>query len=108
MTHTTDIEQVDSVEDSHLNVTFGYLAVLLGYIALSRPLSKVMRAGLPGATYASLIAAIDEFICHHKQVDALTGGDDDEASTSSASSSLTARLTKLLGRVREVEHDLAQ
>lgn len=92
--------QASSVEDTHLNVTVGYLAVFLGYLALQKSLAQVVRSGLPGGTLRLLIAAIEEFIRHHRKVDAMSGDDD---RSNSAHAGLTQRLTRLLTKAREVE-----
>lgn len=97
--------EADSVEDTHLNVTVGYLAVFLGYLALLKPLAGLVRAGLPGGTLRPLIMAIEEFIRHHKMVDAMSGED---AQRSSAHAGLTQRLTLMLTRAREVESGFGQ
>jgi len=60
--------QADSVEKSQLNVAFGYLSVLLGYLCLYEPIRERF-AGLHPGGLAPLRDSIREFIAYHKAAD---------------------------------------
>jgi hypothetical protein len=59
------------VEDTHRNVAFGYLSVLLGYLALMPEIEERIRSRLGKDSLQLLIGSIKEFIIHHKKVDDL-------------------------------------
>jgi hypothetical protein len=92
--------QVDSVEEANLNVTFGYLAVLLGYLALTKDTARRIRLGLPGQSLKPLIIAVDEFIDHHRKVDTQSR---DGVEVQSSQSGLTERLSRMLAKLRTME-----
>ncbi len=89
------------MEDSHFNVAFGYLAVLLGYFTLLQHLSKVIRDALPGGTLQSLIASIKEFIYHHEKVDALS------ENYEHSQTGMTEQLSRMLRKLCDTETKLA-
>lgn len=60
---------VASLAESHANVAYGYLAVLLCNLCASAPLRAHIQVRLPNARLAVLGDAVDEFIAHHKVVD---------------------------------------
>ncbi|ELR10459.1 hypothetical protein VC83_00548 [Pseudogymnoascus destructans] len=88
--------EVDSVEEANLNVTFGYLAVLLGYLALTKDTARQMRLDLPGHSLKPLIVAVDEFIDHHRQVDTQSGNG---VEVQNSQSGLTEKLSRMLARL---------
>jgi hypothetical protein len=57
------------VEKTQLNVAFGYLAVLLGYLSLSIPVYERFSAKNFGKGLECLVASIKEFIALHKTLD---------------------------------------
>jgi hypothetical protein len=61
--------QADSVEKTQLNVAFGYLAVLLGYLALSSSVRQLISSKSSGQGLRNLIGSIQEFIAHHRTLD---------------------------------------
>ncbi|KAI9826845.1 MAG: hypothetical protein M1832_005784 [Thelocarpon impressellum] len=61
--------EADSVEETHLNVAYGYLAVLLGNLCLHAGVKQHVRTKLPGGTLRSLSAAVREFLHYHMKVD---------------------------------------
>ncbi|KFX90225.1 hypothetical protein V490_06578 [Pseudogymnoascus sp. VKM F-3557] len=94
--------EVDSVEEANLNVTFGYLAVLLGYLALTKDTARRIRLGLPGQSLKPLIVAVDEFIDHHRKVDTQSR---DGVEVQSSQSGLTERLSRMLAKLRTMEEE---
>lgn len=67
-------------------------------------LAKPIRHGLPGRNLKLLIEAINEFIYHHQQVDALSQND---TTNHRAHTALTERLSRMLRKVCKNEADLA-
>jgi hypothetical protein len=57
------------VEKSHLNVVFGYLAVLLGYLCLQQPVREKFRSGHSAKNMGPLLDSIREFVRHHKTME---------------------------------------
>ncbi|KFY12911.1 hypothetical protein V492_03598 [Pseudogymnoascus sp. VKM F-4246] len=94
--------EVDSVEEANLNVTFGYFAVLLGYLALTKDTAQRIRLELPGKSLRPLTVAVDEFISHHRKVDTQSG---DSVEFQNSQSSLTERLSRMLARLRTMEEE---
>ncbi|OBT95501.2 hypothetical protein VE01_05194 [Pseudogymnoascus verrucosus] len=94
--------EADSVEGANLNVTFGYLAVLLGYLALTKDTARQMRLGLPGHSLKPLIVAVDEFIDHHREVDTQSG---DGIEVQNSQSGLTEKLSRMLARLGTMEEE---
>ncbi|KAI8965648.1 wings apart-like protein regulation of heterochromatin-domain-containing protein [Daldinia sp. FL1419] len=68
--------EADSMETSHLNVAFGYLSVLLGYLALHPPVRQKIRSNHSAKSIAPLLDSLREFITHYKKVEQNTGEDD--------------------------------
>lgn len=93
----TDGLQADSVEDSHLNVAGGYLAVLLGYLWLSAEKNDLFAEHQEMNTSQALIACIDEFIGHHKKVDDLFKDD----AKHNPQAGLTDRLQGLVDKLKK-------
>lgn len=57
------------MEKSKLSVAFGYLAVLLGYLALSSPVQEEIRIQDEACGIFDLIGSVHEFIGMHESVD---------------------------------------
>lgn len=93
-----NIVQADSVEDSHLNVAGGYLTVLLGCLSLSPELGERIRLRQRTPSLQPLIACIDEFVSHHKKVDALLKDEGEH----NPQAGLTDRLQTLVNRLKEM------
>ncbi|KAH9909814.1 hypothetical protein F4778DRAFT_17706 [Xylariomycetidae sp. FL2044] len=91
--------EADSMEKSHLNVAFGYLSVLLGYLALYAPVRQKLRSGHSSRSIGPLIDSIREFIAHYKKVE--NAMDDDDAPSEDSG---TRRLQQL---VHELEDQAA-
>lgn len=61
--------QADSVEESHTNVAFGYLSILLGNLCQNFGIGDKIRQKMPKTTLTPLINSLEEFITHHRRVD---------------------------------------
>ncbi|KAI1129463.1 wings apart-like protein regulation of heterochromatin-domain-containing protein [Nemania abortiva] len=69
--------EADSMEKTHLNVAFGYLSVLLGYLALHRPIRQKLISSHSARSIGPLIGSIREFIAHYEQVENAISESDD-------------------------------
>ncbi|KAJ2993933.1 hypothetical protein NUW58_g1694 [Xylaria curta] len=70
--------EADSMEKTHLNVAFGYLSVLLGYLSLHGPVRQKLISGHSAKSIGPLIGSIREFIAHYEQVENAMGESDDD------------------------------
>ncbi|KAI0457833.1 wings apart-like protein regulation of heterochromatin-domain-containing protein [Xylaria acuta] len=61
--------EADSMEKSHLNVAFGYLSVLLGYLSLHGPVRYKLIHSHSAKSIGPLVGSIREFIAHYEQVE---------------------------------------
>lgn len=58
-------------------MAFGYLSVLLGYLALHRPIRQKVISSHAARSIGPLVESIREFIAHYEQVEnALSESDD--------------------------------
>ncbi|KAI9850469.1 MAG: hypothetical protein M1838_005607 [Thelocarpon superellum] len=90
--------QADSMEASHSNVAFGYLAVLLANLCLDGTIKDQVRGRLPGGTVRPLSDAAEEFLHYHQKVDEqlhASGGD------STGPDGFTARLQHVVNRLKQ-------
>ncbi len=97
---SADYEQADSMEETHSNVAFGYLSVLLGNICQNSTARMYTCSKLPGGTLHTLIAAVEEFLQYHKKVDAELYDADDGTDLQA---SFTDRLQSVLDRLKASE-----
>ena len=65
--------QAYSITQTHSNVAFGYLAVLLGTLCLNAQIRTRVSCHLPGGSLWSLSDAVREFLSYHRKVDAQLG-----------------------------------
>ena len=65
----TNPSKADSVEKTQLNVAFGYLAVLLGYLSLADSVRNWLLDQSRGNGLSCLIGSVREFIAHHRTLD---------------------------------------
>ncbi|XXH00253.1 hypothetical protein Hte_006595 [Hypoxylon texense] len=93
--------EADSMETSHLNVVFGYLSVLLGYLALYAPVRKKIRSNNAAKSIGPLLSSLREFTTHHQKVEQSMDESDD---SSPGPNSYTTRLQDL---VRQLEDQAA-
>ncbi|KAJ8130435.1 hypothetical protein O1611_g3194 [Lasiodiplodia mahajangana] len=69
--------EADSMEKTHLNVAFGYLSVLLGYLGLHKPIRQKLKSSHSARSIGPLIGSIREFIAHYEQVENAISENDD-------------------------------
>ncbi|KAI5921315.1 hypothetical protein F4810DRAFT_712565 [Camillea tinctor] len=91
--------EADSMEKSHLNVAFGYLSVLLGYLSLHAPVRQKLKANHSARSIGPLIDSIREFIAHYEKVESAM---DEGESGPKAHSGYTERLQAL--RELDLQH----
>ncbi|KAI1214954.1 uncharacterized protein F4807DRAFT_14898 [Annulohypoxylon truncatum] len=90
--------EADSMETSHLNVAFGYLTVLLGYLALHRPVRQKIRSSHSAKSIEPLLDSLREFLTHHRKVEQSV---DESEDGSRGHSSYTERLQDLVHQLEE-------
>ncbi|KAH8156659.1 hypothetical protein CIB48_g11588 [Xylaria polymorpha] len=69
--------EADSMEKTHLNVAFGYLSVLLGYLSLHGPVRHKLIHSHSAKSIGPLVGSIREFIAHYEQVENAMSESDD-------------------------------
>ncbi|KAI5796992.1 wings apart-like protein regulation of heterochromatin-domain-containing protein [Pyronema domesticum] len=69
LSHHSRTIDAASIEESHTNVAFGYLTILLGTLCQDDHIRYHMRAKLPNGGIKLLLGAVEEFIRHHRRVD---------------------------------------
>jgi hypothetical protein len=57
------------VVQTHFNVTFGYLSILLSTLCLDSEIRLHLSNSLNGTGLTSVLAAVDEFVQYHRKVD---------------------------------------
>ncbi|KAI1863731.1 uncharacterized protein JN550_009431 [Neoarthrinium moseri] len=62
--------EADSEAKSQLNVAFGYLSVLLGHLCLYQPIRRAFKASHSAKSLGPLLDSIQEFISHHRAMEA--------------------------------------
>ena len=59
------------MQDSQLNVAYGYLSIVLGNLCENELIRDKVRLRLPDQRLDALIQAIEEFIFYHKRLDSV-------------------------------------
>ncbi|KAI9687527.1 MAG: hypothetical protein M1822_002137 [Bathelium mastoideum] len=89
--------EAESIEQTQINVAYGYLAVYLANLCESSALRQRIRLGLPEQRIDALVAAVQEFIKLNMMVDQEKyDGDEGQA----VLTAFTARLQTVLSRLR--------
>ncbi|KAI1908209.1 hypothetical protein LOZ61_005678 [Ophidiomyces ophidiicola] len=94
------ISEADSVVQTHSNVAFGYLSVLLSTLCLEDDVRNQVRSQMRGNNIGRLLSIVDEFLHYYRKVDEELDGPVLEEDTVS---DFTARLQSIVDRIREVE-----
>ncbi|KAK2859898.1 hypothetical protein FQN49_004597 [Arthroderma sp. PD_2] len=95
------IAEADSVVQTHSNVAFGYLSVLLCTACLDDDARSYLRTTLQARTFERLLGTVEEFLHYHRKVeDELhdARGDGEDAMTG-----FTSRLQGIVDRIRDAE-----
>lgn len=96
--HHAATSEADSVEKSQLNVAFGYLSLLLGYMSLYEPVRQRFSSMHKAGNLVPLLDSIREFIAYHRMTD------DAIAQTGEGQAPLYSSFTtKLQGLVERLE-----
>ncbi|KAI9714763.1 MAG: hypothetical protein M1820_000052 [Bogoriella megaspora] len=88
--------EADSIEQTQVNVAYGYLAVYLANLCENHSLRRRIRIALPGKRIEGLVAAVQEFIKMNERVDS----EKLEAGEGQTPNVLTVRLQKALDRLK--------
>lgn len=86
---------------THTNVAFGYLSVLLSTLCLNDEARSHLRRSFPEQNLDKLLATVDEFIHHYQKVE-------EELSHSDVRddpmAEFTSRLQGIVSRIRDLEN----
>ncbi|WEW56302.1 hypothetical protein PRK78_001745 [Emydomyces testavorans] len=94
------ISEADSVVQTHSNVAFGYLSVLLSTLCLDDDVRSHVRGQLRGNNLGRLLVIMDEFLHYYRKVEEELK---DSALEEDAMSGFTSRLQSIVDRIREAE-----
>ncbi|CAN8095723.1 unnamed protein product [Discula destructiva] len=97
--HHVATSEADSVEKSQLNVGFGYMSLLLGYMSLYEPVRHRFGSMHKGGNLVPLLDSIREFITYHRAADNAMTQDGGEPTPSS--SDFTTKLQGLVERLED-------
>lgn len=99
LTHSLPL-QADSVVQTHSNVAFGYLSVLLSTLCLDDEVRTQVRGQLPGNSLRRLLGVVEEFLHYYRKVDEELR---DPVVEEDAMSGFTSRLQGIVDRIRAAE-----
>jgi hypothetical protein len=60
---------VVSEEETKVNVAFGYLSVLLGFLCFNKSIDRHVRTRLADGTLRHLIISVEDFLNYHKMAE---------------------------------------
>ena len=89
------------MEESHCNVPFGYLSVLLSSLCLNDQVRAEIRARLPDHSLRSLLVLVEDFLDLHRKVDDQIGSD---VGQEEARPGFVTRLGHMIARLRDVDN----
>ncbi|ODH51741.1 hypothetical protein GX48_02208 [Paracoccidioides brasiliensis] len=96
--------EAESVIQTHSNVVFGYISVLLSTVSLNDGARLHLRSSLHGRTIDRVLATVDEFLHYHRKVEELHDGKDgSQGEEESSVSGFTSRLQGIVNRIRNAE-----
>ncbi|KAK2749175.1 hypothetical protein FQN57_006790 [Myotisia sp. PD_48] len=90
------IAEADSVVQTHSNVAFGYLSVLLCTVCLDSGARAYIRNALETRTFNRLLGTVEEFLHYHRKVEELQ----DVRWEEDAMAGFTSRLQGIVDRIR--------
>ncbi|EER40851.1 conserved hypothetical protein [Histoplasma capsulatum H143] len=92
--------QADSVVQTHSNVAFGYLSVLLSTVSLDDEARLHLRNSLDGRSVDRVLATVDEFLHYHRKVEKeLQDGQGEHEPVTG----FTCRLQSIVDRIKQAE-----
>ncbi|KLJ13355.1 hypothetical protein EMPG_11693 [Blastomyces silverae] len=93
--------EADSVVQTHSNVAFGYLSVLLSTVCLNDEARLHLRNSLHGRSIDRVLATVEEFLHYHRKVEKelQAGGGGEHESVSG----FTCRLQSIVDRIKQAE-----
>jgi hypothetical protein len=80
------------VGQTHYNVAFGYLSILLCTLCLNHQVRALVKTSVKGAGLNKLLATVEEFLHYHRKVD-------EELSQSKSLGEFTLRLQRILDQI---------
>lgn len=92
--------QADSVVQTHSNVAFGYLSVLLCTLSLDDDVRSHLRTALRGKNLGRLLSIVEEFLHYHRKVEEELKEPSPE---SDSRLGFTSRLQGIVDRIRDAE-----
>ena len=81
---------------THSNVAFGYLSILLCTLCIEREGYDVVKAAMDGVGIEKLLATVEEFLHYHRKVD-------EELQQSQSLKEFTSRLQRIVNQVRAID-----
>ncbi|PGG99881.1 hypothetical protein GX51_06092 [Blastomyces parvus] len=92
--------EADSVVQTHSNVAFGYLSVLLSTVCLNDEARLHLRTSVHGRGIDRVLATVEEFLHYHRKVEReLQAGGGEHESVSG----FTSRLQSIVDRIKQAE-----
>ncbi|KAG5290471.1 WAPL superfamily domain-containing protein [Histoplasma capsulatum G186AR] len=92
--------EADSVVQTHSNVAFGYLSVLLSTVSLDDEARLHLRNSLDGRSVDRVLATVDEFLHYHRKVEKeLQDGQGEHEPVTG----FTCRLQSIVDRIKQAE-----
>jgi len=95
MSGLDSVSEADSVVQTHSNVAFGYLSILLCTLCLEREAYSVVKSAMNGTGLDRLLATVEEFLHYHRKVD-------EELHQSQSVKEFTFRLQGILNQIRAI------
>ncbi|EER27525.1 hypothetical protein CPC735_028610 [Coccidioides posadasii C735 delta SOWgp] len=94
------VSEADSVVQTHSNVAFGYLSVLLSTLCLDDEVRTQVRRKMRGNNLSRLLAIVEEFLHYHRKVEEELK---DPVLEEDAMAGFTSRLQSIVERIHEAE-----
>ncbi|PGH05986.1 hypothetical protein AJ79_06675 [Helicocarpus griseus UAMH5409] len=92
--------EADSVVQTHYNVAFGYLSVLLSTVSLDDEARLHLRKSLDGGNINRVLGTVDEFLHYHRKVEKEVHDGEGEHESMSG---FTTRLQGIVDRIKQAE-----
>ncbi|EEA24654.1 hypothetical protein EYB25_004236 [Talaromyces marneffei] len=89
------VSEANSVVQTHSNVAFGYLSILLCTLCLEPEAYTVVKSSMKGTGLAKVLATVEEFLHYHRKVD-------EELQQSQSVKEFTSRLQRILNEIHAI------